>query len=1147
MIKPVSFILLVFMFSIFVKAQNATDLYDQAMSLYDNQQYMKSQGVINELIILAKREKWQGENWVGILMLKCRIEEKIDPEGAIIDCLNVLEVCKTSLGNAHSCYGICSNDLALLYKSLGEYNKALPLALEALQSTGKNLGKDHPNYLIMVKNVAVLYDNMGNYAKALQLYLEALENAKINLGKNDPEYVDSLISLVELYSKIDENSKALEMCVEHLEYIEMYLGRNNLEYRNILLKLAELYYKLDEYDKALSLYWEALENTERNIGKDDPEYIARLKNLATFYYNLNEYDKALPLYIETLENTEKTLGKGHSEYGASLNDLAVLYEKMGNYAKALQLYLQVLENTKKNLGKDHPHYTTCLNNLAGLYSNMDDYAKALPLYKEALENAKKNGKEHRDYSIQLNDLAVLYHRMGEYDKALPLYLEAIDIDKKEIGNDNSSYSTTLSNLASLYQDMGHLDKALNLHLEAFENTMKNLDQNPPIYDNCLNSLASVYYEMGEHSKALSLFLEAHENVKKRKGRGHSDYGISLTNLAVIYSDEGEFTKALDLFIEALENFEKSLGKDHIKYIVVLNKLASLYAEMGEYNKALAFYQRGTESYKRFLTNNIFGLSEDSKTSIISQGFHYIKASQNLMFQLPELTPNIVTQAWEDILFYKGLALKSGNLLKQKLQSSNDTLIVSILVELDLYQNLVNKELAKPIDKQSLSLSKYQTKAKDAELQLLAKSKEFTQLKEGLSASYEDIIKHLKRGEAAIEFTHFDFHRREWTDTNYYAAYIIRPELSQPEMVVLFTEKELLDRVSVSTSNAKNINTNYLKRGATPINNELSTINIYDLIWEKLTPYLTDVSTIYLSPSGYLSKVSFAAMQDSTGRYVGEKYQINYMMSLTDLLFEKTATTPTSFLLAGGINYEYDATKKEAIKDTFDLSAIPRRGLRGDTWTYLEGTKSESQKIESLLKAAKKETIYFSEENATEKNIKLALTQSPSVFHIATHGFYIPMETKHEEKDFQKENVYKVNEDPMYRSGLLLAGGNYAWENAGNPYEEEDGILLAKEISTMNLSNTQLVVLSACETGLGDLNGSEGVMGLQRALKMAGVQYQITTLWQVPDAETVEFMELFYTDWISGNTIEKSFNKAQLNMSKKYADDPYKWGAFVLYQ
>jgi CHAT domain-containing protein len=134
---------------------------------------------------------------------------------------------------------------------------------------------------------------------------------------------------------------------------------------------------------------------------------------------------------------------------------------------------------------------------------------------------------------------------------------------------------------------------------------------------------------------------------------------------------------------------------------------------------------------------------------------------------------------------------------------------------------------------------------------------------------------------------------------------------------------------------------------------------------------------------------------------------------------------------------------------------------------------------------------------------------------------------------------------LMRSGLVLAGANYAWKNGSNPYEKDDGILTAYEISNLNLMKTDLVVLSACETGLGDIEGSEGVYGLQRAFRMAGVEKIIMSLWQVPDKETVEFMETFYTNWLGGEEIREAFNNTQKEMSKKYKEEPEKWAAFVL--
>jgi CHAT domain-containing protein len=175
--------------------------------------------------------------------------------------------------------------------------------------------------------------------------------------------------------------------------------------------------------------------------------------------------------------------------------------------------------------------------------------------------------------------------------------------------------------------------------------------------------------------------------------------------------------------------------------------------------------------------------------------------------------------------------------------------------------------------------------------------------------------------------------------------------------------------------------------------------------------------------------------------------------------------------------------------------------------------------------------------------------SPRILHIATHGFFFPdpQDTlKSRQRSSGEEPVFKLSDNPMIRSGLLLAGANHAWKT-GKPLRPgmEDGILTAYEISQMNLRNTELVVLSACETGLGQIEGNEGVYGLQRAFKIAGAKYLLMSLWQVPDKQTQELMEVFYKNWLEGGkNIPEAFREAQKTMRAKYSN-PFFWAGFVL--
>jgi CHAT domain-containing protein len=212
---------------------------------------------------------------------------------------------------------------------------------------------------------------------------------------------------------------------------------------------------------------------------------------------------------------------------------------------------------------------------------------------------------------------------------------------------------------------------------------------------------------------------------------------------------------------------------------------------------------------------------------------------------------------------------------------------------------------------------------------------------------------------------------------------------------------------------------------------------------------------------------------------------------------------------------------------------------------------EIENLQSILNSDQKTSYSLTASEAKESVFKEQSGNSAKLLHIATHGFfYENMETTLDtgfNLDLSTEDQYRLAEDPLLRSGILLAGANYAWKHGSNPYEEDDGILNAMEISNLDLSNTDIVVLSACETGLGDIDGSEGVYGLQRAFKMAGVNIIVMSLWQVLDAETSEFMTMFYNNWIVLKNVRKAFNETQRAMQKTYKDEPEKWAAFVLFE
>jgi CHAT domain-containing protein len=411
---------------------------------------------------------------------------------------------------------------------------------------------------------------------------------------------------------------------------------------------------------------------------------------------------------------------------------------------------------------------------------------------------------------------------------------------------------------------------------------------------------------------------------------------------------------------------------------------------------------------------------------------------------------------------------------------------------------------------------------------------------------------LKDNELAIEFTHFKVNNKKRTDSTMYAAYLYKKDWKTPKVVNLFEEKQLKKYFSISG----NPNTLYKTRGTiTKSNTAQLTVadSIYKLVWKPLEKYVDSSSTIYFSPDGLLHKIPFAALPNKDNKLIGELYNIQQMGNTADVRTNEKTPNLKDILLIGGVKYEYkiDSTKQK--KEFVDRS-LESKELLGDTinrsitrnsFDYLTGTEKEIYKIDSLLGNSKQLSGY----EATETAFKKLSGKSPSILHIATHGFFFkkPKEKSKISELLGQQNSYRNYENPLLRSGLLFANANYAWQNGNNPYEEDDGILTALEISNLDLKNTDIVILSACETGLGDIEGSEGVYGLQRAFKMAGVKTIIMSLWEVPDAETAEFMNLFYTKWKTYNDPKKAFKETQQQMMNKYRNQPQKWAAFVYFE
>jgi CHAT domain-containing protein len=427
----------------------------------------------------------------------------------------------------------------------------------------------------------------------------------------------------------------------------------------------------------------------------------------------------------------------------------------------------------------------------------------------------------------------------------------------------------------------------------------------------------------------------------------------------------------------------------------------------------------------------------------------------------------------------------------------------------------------------------------------------------MQVTVHEVQKTLQPEEAAIEFVRFQLFNKKWTDSIIYAAYILRKTDSVPVFVPLCEEKQLQQIFDSAGKTATSMAGSLYRGVKIDVNNNGGILGkkLFQLIWQPLEPYLKGIKMIDYSPAGKIYSIALHALPVDSFHVLMDNYQLQQYTSTRELALRGNGhqtPAPNSILLFGDASFTMDSLQlvqqKTNSTDTIGVkSSIYIPGSRGggnNTWNNLPGTAVEVGKIKQLFDQHKIAAKSFTQAEATEEKMKTLSGNSPQVLHIATHGFFLPDPgIKKGKSGNEQGNTYTLANDPLLRSGLMFAGCNYAWSGKTPIDGVEDGIATAYEISQLNLSKTELVVLSACETALGDVKGSEGVFGLQRAFKMAGVKKMIVSLWQVPDKETAELMTSFYSNWLDGKSIAESFYDAQADMRKKYL--PYYWAAFVL--
>lgn len=1044
----------------------------------------------------------------------------------------------------------CVNQIAVLYAGMKMYREAEPFFVE-LRTGLKTMMGPGKIYRDFCLNFASMYSEMGENAKATEIYQEVKSITGKIAGNSSLEYAQTTALLGWNYNSLNDYAKA-EASFSEAESILSERFPNDLTYAQVCLGLGTLYDLTGKYTAGEKLLITAATIFEKTNGKKDPLYLQSRSNLAFLYYHRGWFDRSESINLEVKDARAKTLGRRHPDYSLSCNNLALVYADLGFYDKSEMLYQEALSITREVYGTAHQEYATCISNLGLLYKAKGQLENAERYFLEAKKITEKlEGKNSLNYALRCNLLATLYVTMGQYDKAEPLFLESKEIRFKLTGNQNMEYATACSNLGTLYLQMGYFKKAEKYLLEALPVIERSVGKNHPSWAGICANLAALYRNNSQPEKAGPLYIQYREAIGETLGKEHAQYADACHSLGIFYNDIEQYDKAAELFLEAEQVMDKALGPGHIRSAEIIKSRAANYWMTGKFSEADKLFRKAFDVKYQYGLAFLQFTSEKEKTNYFKNAY-----GDNTLFNSFAYSQKNGDLAYTISFLSRNLILSSLQQLKKSVNTSKDPQLLSD------YEKWIfeKKQLAAAYSNGNpeSELKEREEITNLLEKKLAVASKDFQNDRQLLD--WKQIRSALHKEEAAIEFIEFPYHNgKRSTDSVYYAALVLRKEATVPEFIPLF-EKKQLDSVLAITGNTgsnSNVTSLYTLRGGELENNATGLQqSVYDLVWKPLERSMTGIKTIYFAPFGLLHRIAFAALPLNATEVLSDRYRLVQLNSTASVINRETFYVSVSdkISLFGGISYDADSTELKSMAvsgntNTANVSLPPV--TRGSTWTNLPGTKNEVEEIRLLAGKNNGRIVLLSGVNATEEAFKsLEGDSSPAVLHVATHGFFFPDPKEPAAGKVLNTNQNAVSftqsDNPLLRSGLLFAGANYAWQGKALS-GVQDGILTAYEVSNMYLPKTKLVVLSACETGLGTIRGSEGVYGLQRAFKMAGAENLIMSLWKVPDNETAEFMQALYKNLFDQKTIRDSFYQAQEAMKNKYRSDPYKWAAWILVQ
>ncbi|KYC35121.1 hypothetical protein WA1_09560 [Scytonema hofmannii PCC 7110] len=1071
--------------------------------------------------------------------------------------LTVLNLWKLLLGDEHPQVLIVLNNLAEVYREQGRYQEAEILYLQIIKIQ-KNNPSEYEAHDIWrtLNNLAALYESQGRYQDAENKHLEAIERIQHLQGSEHHDVAVSLNNLAVLYDSQGRYFQAEENFLQALAIWKKLLGDEHAYIASTLNNIAGNYKEQGRYLEAEKKYVEALAMRKSVFGDEHPEVAASLSNLAEIYLLQGRYPEAEQNYLAAYSMRKRLLTSEHPDIAKNLNNLAVLYLHQGRYIQAEQLHLEALLMCERLRGKQNPDYADYLNNLGKLYQNQGRYSEAEQKYLEVLEIRKRVlGEEHPSIADSFNDLAEIYRLQGRYVQSEQMHLAALAMRKKLLGEKHPDVAASLNNLAVLYDTQFKYSQAESLFLEALAIVKVAFGERHPQIASSLSNLAAIYALQGRYLTAEQMHLEVLRIRKSLLGEEHPDVARSLNSLAEIDLWLGRYFEAERKYSEALELRKRLLGEEHPDVARSLNHLATILTASDRLEDALSYRIQASYINDK-LISRVFAFSSDNdRFALIEKLRDNFNLFLSLIYQHLFDSDSTKQQALDFVLKRKALTTAS-------LAAQNQALYSDRYPHLqDKFRQLgeLNAQLVTLTFSASLfnNFTAYQEQLEKLEAQhdrlqkQLASEVPEIQLSEQLPNRFA-VAEALPTDSILIEFVRFDvfdFHAvrakgdKQW-QTPRYLAFILPSRQPDAVQTIDLGEVEPVDNLiqvfhsQVSDATKKTLawgqEASLPKSQITPYASTTA-IQLSQRLFQPILEGIRGYKHLIFAPDGNLNLLPFQTLPvDETGTHLlMDEYTISYLGVGREILrsrVQTTRTANTSIIIADpdfdlaseptrwGVGKSSQSTQVEtAIASQQSSNEEFINTLDGNLLSRAHGTRFLGESVAKKLKDVR---LYVGTE-ALETH--LTTQECPKIMLIATHGLFLP--------DIQQEPPKVGNQEfehfalstvknPMMRSGVALAGAN-TWLSGGTlPREAGKGFVLAQDIASLDLWGNELTVLSACDTGRGDIKIGEGVFGLRRAFAVAGAKTLVMSLWKVPDTATALLMERFF------DNLQHSMNRAE---------------------